>query len=731
MSSVVYGDCSSINSTYSMNCWDAESKNSSDKWHTSVTYDLNSSVNMTVDEGVPSFNTSGSGGTYSFCFNDGPFGRTNDIEMYGSANQSNRTGALSFWFKPRNFTNDQVLVEFRNDQPVIKFGTDDYDITFSAYDGGTTSISTASDNFTESSWYHVVATWEGTEGGGSGNIMLYVNGSFVANSNAADFVSFDYNNSNYRRYPFQIGSASAPLDSAAFEQNFTGCIDEVMFFNKTITAQEASNLYNYGDIGGDIDYIDPIINWAYPTTLYPTIPANGSIMVRVSVTDDTKNDTSFYLYNSTKHLISNVTFSLGNIGNDSFDYTFSGLNDSIYYVNATHRDSYNNNGTSPLLTYTINYIDNCSTAGMRTLNISLVNVSNDNYVTGTAGFLFTYNLSDINNHSILKNYSSSMSHGNFSFCIFPNETSFSSDIAIDYTVGANSYTYFTYQLGLTNTTQNINLYTQDGTTIVTFRVTDYDEGAVANAYIKILEWDVGENSFKTVEILKTDSQGYALGNVILYTRWYKFVIDYEGTTYLVTEAEKLFDTTRNFRISFASNWYDSYEITQGIGTKLSFNNVTNNFKYEWAIASGAARMGCLRVTKRNTTRDEVMVDNCTTSTAGERIYNVADPTGTYSAIGYLTINSRTREIITDTLDWIFSSTWKMYDTTGGKQPGILMTFMIVGSMGLIGIFSPVASIVLLLVGIIAASLLGLYKITFGAIIVIIVVGGLLIYKLNR
>lgn len=479
-----------------------------------------------------------------------------------------------------------------------------------------------------------------------------------------------------------------------------------------------------------IDNTPPVLTWVTPIVT-TDIPANDSLVVKINVIDGYRNLTQFYVYNSTRNLVNNTNMAQAGGGSYTYNVTFYNLTDETYYINATHRDYYNNTGYSSTITLSDNFLDNCSVAEMHSINFSIVNATDNKYLEGVSEFLFAYNRTDGSGENVYKNYSIQMSHGNFSFCISPNETSFTSDISISYVISPISYTYFTSAIQLTNVSQLINLYTQDDPTRVTFRVTDYDETPVEGAYIKVLKWDIGDNSFKTTEILKTDSQGYALGNIILYTIWYKFIVDYEGVTYLITEPEKIFETTRNFRINFETDWYDTYDTSTGISTSLVFNNITNNFKYEWNTHTGAAREGCLKVVRRNITKDTLMVDNCTSSTAGERIYTIDDITATYMATGYLNFNSKPRTIVTNVLDYIGKSAWKIYDTTGGKKLGIFSGFMITLSLAFIGIWSPISSVVLLLLGIIVSSLLGLYQIALGATIILIVMGGLLLWKLSK
>ena len=447
----------------------------------------------------------------------------------------------------------------------------------------------------------------------------------------------------------------------------------------------------------------------------------------INVSDDYRNRTTFYLYNATDK-VDEANYTRTGSGNYTFNHTFIDMNTSTYYINVTHIDKYDNLGSSSTITATNNFIDNCSTASMQTINFTIINSSNSEPIVGTGDFLFTYNLTDQDGNTLSKNYSSEMTAANHTFCLYPNESIFTSDIDIDYTVGSNTYSYFVYQLGLSNVTQAISLYTQDSTDLVTFTVTDFSDDPIEGAYIKVLQWDIGKNEFKTVELLKTNSEGKALGNMILYTTWYKFVIDYNGVTYLMTEPEKLSATTRTFRITFTTNWFNNYDEEIDTTTTLTFNNVTNNVLYTWTTPTSTSRTGCLKVIRRNVTRDEVMVDNCTTSTAGSRLYNIPVLNGTYIAQGYLEIGGAT--FVTDVLDIVFPTGWKLHEED--RTYTLFISFMLTAALMFVGIFTPITSIVLLLVGLIASIALGFYNLAvFPVGMALIVMGGILIWKLSR
>jgi len=325
---------------------------------------------------------------------------------------------------------------------------------------------------------------------------------------------------------------------------------------------------------------------------------------------------------------------------------------------------------------------------------------------------------------------------NLTLCVFPNRSIYQGDVWIDYTIANINYNYFTDDSQLDNTTQAIILYTQDGTSGVQFRVTEFiGDKPIANAYIKVLKFDAGVGLYKTVEILKTDSEGYALGNIVLQTSWYKFLIVYDGRTRLATEPEKFPSgtTTRSFRINLDETWYDNYDIVRGVETSLVFNNATYNFRYTFNDPSGAMHEACLKVEKINATETKVIADNCTESTAGTLLVGIGTPpanlTGHYIAKGYLKFDQL---VLTDFLEKIWQASWKIFKLTDASRGfGLFISFMIVITLTFIGIWNPMTAIIMSLVGIVTTSLLGFFELTIGSIMALTVLGLVLIWRMSR
>ena len=373
-------------------------------------------------------------------------------------------------------------------------------------------------------------------------------------------------------------------------------------------------------------------------------------------------------------------------------------------------------------------MDNCTLWSIHTLNVTLYNVSTNTVLIGDMDFVFTYNKSNAT-----LNYSTSVDgHGNASFCIKAGQDLIV-DTLIDYTVAGTTFNYHLSDFILDNTTKLLSLYSTSGTTRVTFTVTDVFDTPIKNALVKVLKYDVGSNVFNTVEVLKTNDEGEAVGNLVLFTDFYKFIVEYNGVSYIVTEPTKIFTTTKDFRIDLsAADWFANFDVKLGVSTLLNYTPSTNNFVFTWNDPTAAMHFGCLQVVKMNRTRELTICDTCTESTSSTILCNIgANPTGRYIAQGYLKFDPT---YMTDMMEMVwgegnFTGLWEQGPEE--KEFGVFISFLLIVALMMIGIFSPVAAIVMTLAGFFVAMVMGFLNLQVSALITLVLLGIIVIYRISK
>lgn len=227
----------------------------------------------TSSSDYPTFDISGSGAP-----NSSEFDGSNDyIDISNSFGIfDDEIFSVSFWFKADSNSQRQTIVGFEGENKILMdikgpaaTGCPDsgefcfwWKDTASSYENVDTTSAITTDV-----WHHVVAVAD------DDTAYIYFNGVLNATSSITAMVSESENSA--------IGGSGGYFD---------GEIDEVKIFNRALSEEEAGNLYNYGDVGGEIG-----ISWENPT------PDDGSkdntqVTLNASCPD---GDVSIWFDNST------------------------------------------------------------------------------------------------------------------------------------------------------------------------------------------------------------------------------------------------------------------------------------------------------------------------------------------------------------------------------------------------------------------------------------------------
>lgn len=432
--------------------------------------------------------------------------------------------------------------------------------------------------------------------------------------------------------------------------------------------------------------------------------------------------------------VRNISYSTSATTIGISDFSPTTITDGIYHVSATN------------LTYILGQrctCANCSIVGSNCLiPVSLYNASGTfRYEIPSGGLNYSYGLDScngsygipsnatalnisireiangskapVNFEEFINYYNSNFSFQNSSttfsqICIYPNWFNLSGAAQFEYTYAGIVYNYFLTQF-FDNTTDLLNLYVQPGTSQVLFTVYDVNSNPVADAYINILKYDVGTGIYTTTEILKTDTNGQAIGNIVLYTTFYNLFIYKNGLLVGSELGTKFTSTTRNIYLTQGTQeWYTDFSTTLGVDTNLYFNNDTNNFVYTWADSSGNMHYGCLRVLVLNSTGLFNISDSCTLSSSASIIYTITPKNdSTFRGIGYLKFDL---VYVTDIVEKIFGKSFSVgfeKDKNGGLLIGILICLV----MFMIPLPNPVTALSGLELGLIVCTLLDLIRMT--------------------
>ena len=468
----------------------------------------------------------------------------------------------------------------------------------------------------------------------------------------------------------------------------------------------------------------------------------------------TQEYTAKEIESATSIFILNISRDSSYITNSSAVFTYNNTNISVDPYNLTDSFFYRINITTPSIsdsnsslipfnwsynligavtkyneTKTINQnvsnlgFDDCSSYSTIAFNFSLINETDNSSLSGNMDFTF-----QIFKNDERINYSkTSTGVSSQAFCIFPSYVNMTTQTHIEFnSAGFDPHTYFQYNATISNVTQNIPLYLTEGTALVTFTILDEQSNRLNNAYIKILKYDIGSNSYKEIEVLKTDYNGEAIGNIILDTAWYKFIIERNGVLLRETEPTKITSTTLTITVNLLTDFYEQYNTFRGITGSFVFNNDTFNYRFVFSSTSGDVHYGCIKVKELGPLTDTLVNNTCVSGSSGTvlvNVGNISETNKTYSGVAYIKFDD---EYVWDILT--------VGDTTGKEFygiDGVFFTFLLVITCIMAGLFKPEASILLGLTGLTIATMLQIY--TFGLLwlIGLWVLGGLLLYRISR
>jgi len=212
------------------------------------------------------------------------FDGSNDYVDAIDALNSNR-GAISMWIKPDVTASERTSHEYVFTNGVGEGGTNSYhlraraccgspnDLIFYIYASGTSSwqgrgTEWNTNDWVAGNWYHVVAVWDTTSGG---SFKIYNNGTEVATGSAS--------NPGDPLMPTKLS-----IGSKSGAESFNGMIDEVRYYNRTLSPEEIWYLYNRGGPAGEWRMNEGTGSTAYDTSVKSN---DGTITGATWVTNDT------------------------------------------------------------------------------------------------------------------------------------------------------------------------------------------------------------------------------------------------------------------------------------------------------------------------------------------------------------------------------------------------------------------------------------------------------------
>lgn len=345
--------------------------------------------------------------------------------------------------------------------------------------------------------------------------------------------------------------------------------------------------------------------------------------------------------------------------------------------------------------------------------------ANFNYFLGNGVYSNNYSYSNTNNNQ-----------SNFLFC-FNSSTNATLNAFISYYAPNYARREYIISNGIIgNFTQNIPLYLINSslTTPITLSVTDQNYNPLSGALVNIQQWNIGTNTYSSVGMITTGSDGKGTIDLELYNVWYRAVVTYNGNIVKTTNVTKLSSTT--WPIIANLNVNNPYELFGTISHGLTFNNLTNVTTFTWVDTSGYTQIGCLIVQNLTSLGPQTLYNSCLSTTSGTISYLLSG-NGEYQVYGIIYLNSAYNvSQITDHLN-IRLGTPTLTKTV--SPYGKVISFIIIGTCGAIGVAagSIILGCILIILAALTTMYLGWLNITWGIIWGIIIIIILILARLSR
>ena len=491
----------------------------------------------------------------------------------------------------------------------------------------------------------------------------------------------------------------------SYSENYSYYLDSVeigvnTYFNPNLIHSVQNDKQTFTLELLNISWVVPTANLTYNGTVYesPSVSTTNNIDYNLSFNIDIGHDLNISVKNHTRKFWFNYSV-------PPFRNSTTVLEQNVYNM----------------------LIDNCSNYTTRAISFFLRNKTSEALMIGTIDgyFELTYH-----NSSETRNYNLSWDNGSgtYGLCMWPPFLLANITAQLEYVNGSTSHNYYFGNTQISNTSFDTDLYFVGGTTQVVFYVIDENDDEVVDAFIKVRMYDVSTNTHTTVEILKTDSDGMAIGNIVLNTQQYSFVIEYLGQTVYTTNPTIITLSPKTFRISLGSDYFDTHEVVRGVSGSVVFDNDTKLFTFDFNDPSGRSVEACLEITKISPYGEIIINSSCVGSSSGTINLLVGGSSFVDSYLGTGTVQIEGITYLLDQASADFNYDYK----TWGKE-GLFGAFLLTTTLGMLGVgmLNPAVSIVLMVVAVVGAFLMKI--INFGAtgIFTIVLLGGIALYFVTR
>jgi len=308
--------------------------------------------------------------------------------------------------------------------------------------------------------------------------------------------------------------------------------------------------------------------------------------------------------------------------------------------------------------------------------------------------------------------------------------------AVDITITSAGYNSFLESTTITEGQLNSKIFYLTNTSATTgtiLKTIDSSSRPIENATIVIYQYlneslDIHDwNAYSVIQTVQTNFEGETTYEFIQETQYYRFKIYVNDILIEETSPSLIFRSQINFQVVVTPSQLQSLLFLTPSTTNLYETIIGSNYSYNFTWAGGDLKGARLSVVKRNMLGGEQLLQEVSSSMSYGNLYVsfIPDQEAKYIVEGWVDTNTENSFFPAQMSELNFSDNFGILKTVG-----LIISYFIILALSLLMTQHPAGSIIGCIIGLVFAAVLGLLNIATGSLILIITIGGLVVY-LNK
>lgn len=451
---------------------------------------------------------------------------------------------------------------------------------------------------------------------------------------------------------------------------------------------------------------------------------SGTLIPMTTLTPLEKSGTDVFAFNKTYTLPAQISNAVQNVS----------FMAEVTFDNGTVR-----NYTSAITSLNVSTLTmtNCTTAGNQTINFTIYDESKPTTkVPSSFEILLNYSAESTKTYTKQFGYNGT-GLSTYAFCLNSNSSLYL-DGVMQYSNDTNGYSPRNYYIESLHTTvpYAINLYLlNQSDTLSKLSVIDPSTNYVSGVLLNIQRYYISEGTYITVAEAKTDSSGTAITYLRPNDVFYQVIASQDGTVSkvfspqkFVTDSSGVIIDTYQLGTTISSDYFNY--LSNGFAYSCTYTTATTILRCVTADLTGITRTTSLKVYQANLISGTNQICGSTASSASAvltcNLTQSASTTANQTFNYVLSVTASSGTEITLLSDYINLNTLPAYGIDG-LVFALFMFLLLV----MIGSFNPVVSIVMGVVALLVTMALGFIAIPMSAIMSLIAVVAILVWKMQR